>query len=190
MEGTGIDPGQTEGSAGIDAAQTDGCMEIDAARTDERLQRALELSFAYLNRRERTTTELRSQLARKGIGDATIDAAVERLTQDGYVDDLRFALMFVHDKRELEGWGSERIRRDLATRGVGSDLVETALDRHEREWAGEETELDRALTLLRRRFPAPPRERRERDRALGMLIRKGFESELALDALAVYAPPA
>jgi regulatory protein len=159
---------------------------VDAEQTDERLQRALELSFAYLNRRERTTTELRSQLARNGIGEGIAEAAIERLTQDGYVDDLRFALMFVHDKRELEGWGSERIRRVLATRGLDSDLIETALDRHAREWAGEETELDRAVALLRRRFPVPPSERRERDRALGMLIRKGFESELALDALGVY----
>ena len=159
----------------------------DADRDDEPLQRALELSFAYLNRRERTTAELRAQLAREGIGDGTAEAAVERLMQDGYVDDLRFALMFVHDKRELEGWGSERIRRDLASRCIERDLIETALARHQSEWAGEQTELDRALALLRRRFPQPPRERRERDRALGVLIRKGFESELALDALAAYA---
>ncbi len=32
----------------------------------------------------------------------------------------------------------------------------------------------------------PPRERRDRDRALGMLIRKGYDSELALDALAAH----
>jgi regulatory protein len=40
---------------------------------------------------------------------------------------------------------------------------------------------------LRRRFPEPPEDRRERNRALGMLMRKGYESELALDALAAYA---
>jgi len=43
------------------------------------------------------------------------------------------------------------------------------------------------VALLRRRFPTPPRERRDRDRALGALIRKGFESKLALDALSAYA---
>jgi SOS response regulatory protein OraA/RecX len=41
--------------------------------------------------------------------------------------------------------------------------------------------------LLRRRFPDPPRERRERERALSMLLRKGYESELALDALAAHS---
>jgi regulatory protein len=50
-----------------------------------------------------------------------------------------------------------------------------------------QTELDRALELLRRRFPSPPADRRERERALGVLLRKGYDSELALDALVAYA---
>ncbi len=154
---------------------------------DERSQRALEFSFAHLNRRERTVAELRLHLERKGITAEAAEGCVRTLLEDGYLDDGRFALMFVHDRRELDGWGSERIRRELATRGVRRDLVETALEQHEAEWGTGESELDRALALLRRRFPSPPRERRDRDRALGVLIRKGFDSELALDALAAHA---
>ncbi len=154
---------------------------------DERVQRALQLGFAFLNRRERTIGEMRRHLEQKGIGAEAAGAAVCRLAETGYLDDSRFALLFVHDKRELEGWGSERIRNGLANRGIARDLVETALARHQSERAPGESELDRALALLRRRFPAPPRGRRERDRALGVLVRKGFESELALEALSTYA---
>lgn len=154
---------------------------------DERVQRALQLGFAFLNRRERTIGEMRRHLEQKGIGAEAAEAAVCRLAETGYLDDSRFAFLFVHDKRELEGWGSERIRSGLANRGIARDLVETALARHQAERAPGESELDRALALLRRRFPAPPRGRRERDRALGVLVRKGFESELALEALSTYA---
>lgn len=157
---------------------------IDA---DERLQRALELSFAYLNRRERTVGELRLHLERKGIADRSAETCVQRLLEDGYLDDGRFALMFVYDKRELEGWGTERIRRELAAKGLDRDLIEHALALDEAQRSDGESELDRALALLRRRFQSPPRDRRQRDRALGMLIRKGFDSELALDALAAYS---
>ncbi|MDQ2896038.1 MAG: recombination regulator RecX [Actinomycetota bacterium] len=157
-----------------------------AATAEERLQRGLELSFAYLNHRERSEQELRARLERKGVSAETAEACLSELTVQGYVDDGRYALMFVHDKRELEGWGSERIRRGLAQRGIGRELIDAALAEHETQWAGGESELDRALALLARRFPIPPRERRERDRALGALIRKGFESELALDALTAY----
>jgi regulatory protein len=48
-------------------------------------------------------------------------------------------------------------------------------------------ELGRALALLERRFPSPPSDRRERQRAMGVLIRRGYEPELASDALAAYS---
>ena len=39
------------------------------------------------------------------------------------------------------------------------------------------------MALLRRRFPDPPATPRDRDRALGVLVRKGYELELAHDAI-------
>ncbi|HET9102868.1 MAG TPA: regulatory protein RecX [Solirubrobacteraceae bacterium] len=157
------------------------------ATPEARLQKGLALSYAYINRRERTAAELSAHLERKGIETGVAAECLRELTGLGYVDDRRYALMFVHDKRELEGWGSERIRRGLAERGVDRAAIEAALAEHETEFAAGETELDRAVALLARRFPEPPRERRDRDRALGALIRKGFDSELALDALTAYA---
>jgi regulatory protein len=157
------------------------------SETEERLQKALSLAFAYLNRRERTEAEVRDHLERKGVATEQTEAALSLLLEEGYVDDSRYALMFVSDKRGLEGWGSERLRRALSERGIERELVEEALVRHETELSAGETELDRALELLRRRFPEPPPDRKHRDRALGMLIRKGFDSELAVDALAAHA---
>ena len=158
---------------------------------DEKLQRALDLGYAYLNRRERTVAEVRAQLERKGVSPELIDPAVRTFAEQGFLDDERFVQLFISDKRELEQWGSERIRRGLLARGIDRELAERAVapgagdaDRLADE---EPTELERALELLRGRFPDPPRARRERDRALGVLLRKGYESELALDALSAYA---
>jgi regulatory protein len=157
---------------------------------DEKLQRALDLGYAYLNRREHTVAEVRAQLERKGVSPELIDLAVRTFAEQGFLDDERFAQLFVSDKRELEQWGSDRIRRGLLARGIDRELAERAVapgGGHADPFADEEpTELERALELLRRRFPDPPRERRERDRALGVLVRKGYESELALDALTAY----
>ncbi len=150
--------------------------------------RALALAYAYLNRRERTTSEVRGHLSGKGFDTAAIEEALTELVEQGTLDDTRFARLFTADKRELERWGTERIRRTLLGRGLDPETISAALlddDGDEgRSFAGE---LGRALELLRRRFPSPPESRRDRDRALGMLVRKGYELELALDALAVYA---
>jgi regulatory protein len=148
---------------------------------DERLQHALKLAFSYLNRRDRTEAEVRHRLTQHGAEDAAIEDAIAALTDQGYLDDARFARLLAQDKRELEQWGSERIRRTLLQRGIDRELVEQTLASRQTE-----SELAQALGLLHRRFRSPPRERRERDRALGVLIRKGYDGEMALDALAAF----
>lgn len=157
-------------------------MVADGAAVDPvRLEQALANAYAHLNRRERTVGEVRGHLEGRAVEQPVIDRALTMLIDEGHLDDGRFARLFAQDKRELQGWGPERIRRALLVRGVEPKLVEAALTE------GEQTDLERAVELLRRRFPVPPRDRRERDRALGVLIRKGYGSELALDALAAHA---
>ncbi len=160
-----------------------------AVSEEERLQKALELAYAYVNPRDRTISELRRHLQRRGVSEELAEAAIQTLGRQGLLDDTRYARLFVADKRTLEQWGSERIRRGLHTRGIASDLIDAALaEAADPALPDEEpeSELDRALALLRRRFPDPPHDRRDRNRALGMLLRKGYESELALDALAAH----
>jgi regulatory protein len=146
---------------------------------------------------------MRAHLGRAGAGAEDVERAVATLLEQGYLDDQRFARLFVQDKRELEEWGSDRIRRALLARGVDADLAENALAEHdaaggagghgdpagpggagkETERAGATGDMDRALALLRRRFPTPVGDRRERERALGVLLRKGYDTELALEAI-------
>jgi regulatory protein len=134
------------------------------------------LAFRHLNRRERTVSEMRAHLLDRGVGIEATEEVIEELCRQGYLDDARYARVFAQDKRELEQWGSKRIRQALLARGIDRELIEGALGE-------DQGELGRALALLRRRFPGRPRDRRERERALGMLLRKGYDAELALDAL-------
>lgn len=149
--------------------------------TDERVQTALGLAYAYLNRRERTVAEVSRHLERHRCEVEVIEVALEALDEQGYLDDARYARLFAEDRRTLDHWGSDRIERTLRERGIDRDLIAAALF----EPQGDD-ELGRAVELLQRRFPDPPRDRRDRDRALGVLVRKGYDSELALDALSVH----
>lgn len=159
--------------------------EPPVSSKDSSEQPGLELAYRYLNQRERTETELRRHLAARGLDAGAVESAVGILRYQGYLDDARYARLFVEDKRELEQWGCERIRRTLLARGIDRDLVEAALAQ-----APGEDELERARALVRRRFPSWPLDRRERERAFGVLVRKGFDSELALEALAGHEPDA
>lgn len=153
-----------------------------AETADDRLEHALGLAFRYLNRRDRTVNEVARHLATHDVESSVASRALETLCEQGYLDDARFARLLVADKRELEQWGNERLRQTLRHRGIDRGLIDGALA----EEPPGESELERALALLRGRFQSPPRGRRERERALGVMIRRGFDSELALDAIAAY----
>jgi regulatory protein len=148
----------------------------------ERLQQALELAHAYLAPRDRTVREVTDHLEGKRVDATTIDETLATLTDQGYLDDARFVRLFAEDKRELEQWGADRIRRGLAARGVERELIEATLAA-----PASDGELERALELLERRFPSPPLDRRARDRALGVLLRKGYDPETSFDAVQAYS---
>jgi regulatory protein len=153
-----------------------------AVDPEARLQHALDLSYRYLGFRDRTVLEVRRHLEAKRVEPDTIEQAVAELSELGYLDDGRFAQRFVEDRRTLDNWGNERIERKLVACGVDADLISAALA------AGDaaETQLEAALTILTRRFRTPPESDRDRDRALGFLVRKGYELEIAYDAIRAY----
>ena len=138
----------------------------------------MDLAYRAVASRDRTEAELRAFLERKRVEPAAIDAAVADLRQAGYVDDARYARRFAEDKRSIERWGSERIERDLQRRGVAAELIGRALAR---EKPGDE--LATARLLLAERFRAGLPDERSRDRAWRMLVRRGYEPELAYDAV-------
>lgn len=154
---------------------------MGAATEAERLEHALGIAFRFLNRRDRTVAEIRARLDREEVDEPTREAVVAQLIDEGYLDDARYAQRFAEDRRTLDGWGSARISERLLKFGVPRDLVEAALARHDHH-----EELDAAFELLRRRYGAPPEDAHERNRMLGLLLRKGYDSELAYEALRVF----
>jgi regulatory protein len=144
----------------------------------EALEGALQKAYRYLGHRARTVAEVRKHLLAKGSTEAIAEATVDELLGQGYLDDARFAVEFAEDRRHLDAWGSDRIERRLLELGVGPAEVAAALAAQSGE-----AEMDAAVELLSRRFPAPPETDRDRDRALGLLVRRGYDLELAYDAI-------
>ena len=145
-------------------------------------ERALELALRHLGRRDRTEAELRRHLAARDVGAAQADAALAEVARMGYLDDARYARTFAEDRRNLDGWGTERIERRLLALGVDREHIAAALGARDGT-----DELRAALELLRRRYrDVVPAGERERERALAMLVRKGYELELAYDAVRAF----
>lgn len=136
----------------------------------------LAVALAALRRRERTVVEMRKWLNERATAEGIVEEVIAELVAVGELDDERFARSFAADKRELSGWGPERIEATLLERGLERELAESAGDE------GREEQLDRAAGMLARRSTALEEEG-ERARALAFLIRRGFDYELAYDAI-------
>ena len=121
-------------------------------------------------------------LERKRVDPLDVATVLQELRTEGWVDDAAYARRFAEDRRHLDGWGSERIARRLRELGVDREHIDAAVAARDPE-----EEMEAALELLRRRCPTPPTTRAERDRALGVLVRRGYAPDLAFDALRRHA---
>jgi regulatory protein len=145
------------------------------------LDAAIARCYRHLSEREHTAAQLRRRLLRARVDPDIAEQALEAVREQGYLDDSRYARLLVEDRRRIDGWGAERIRQALESAGVERDLIDDAL-----AGASHASELEAATALLSRRLGIAPRDDRERARAFGILIRAGYESEVAYDAIRAF----
>jgi regulatory protein len=138
---------------------------------------AYELALGALGHKERTESELRVWLAEREVAEAEIEEVIALLAEAGAIDDASFARRYAEDKRELVGWGPHRIRTVLQGRGVAAEHIDAALAADDQD-----RQLERAVALLSDRRMSCSSER-ERERALGLLVRRGYALELAYEAV-------
>jgi regulatory protein len=135
------------------------------------------LALKALGYKERTEAELAGWLRERDVGEEELAETMALLIETGALDDERFARLYAEDKRELSGWGPDRIAESLRSRGVPEALVEAAV--------GAETGDDvtgRACGVLRK-AGASVEDDASRAKALAMLARRGYPLEVAYDAV-------
>ena len=138
--------------------------------------RAWDHALRALNARDRTERELRAALMRRGCPQDAIEVVLEDLVAEGLVDDRRYAERYAEDRRDLDGWGHVRIALELEKRGVDPAVIEAALA------AAGGDERATALALLETRVAAIAGDR-DRNKAWNLLVRRGYEPELAYSAV-------
>jgi regulatory protein len=129
-------------------------------------QRALGL----LVRREHSRKELARKLTARGVDRDEAQAAVDRMTAEGWQSNDRFAEQLVRS-RANNGQGPLRIRAELSTHGLDRDAVAAAFDAYDGDWT------DNARDLVRRRFPGALDDRALQRKAAEFLVRRGFTGD-------------
>ena len=103
---------------------------------------------------------------------ASIDRALDRLEQDGLLNETRFVEQFIY-ARKNKGYGPVRIRNELRQKQVDRELVDRMLDDHDSCWRDIlQREHDRKYGVDRRV------DYREMSRRARFLQYRGFPAEL------------
>lgn len=131
-------------------------------------QRALGL----LVRREHSRRELIDKLAARGLERGEVAAAVDRLANEGWQDDVRFAEQLVRS-RAGTGYGPIRIRAELSTHGLDAEAIEAAMATFDGDWS----QLARGLVERRHGTAGALEDLRTRRKAADMLARRGFTGD-------------
>lgn len=129
---------------------------------------AFDCAAATLAHGRRTRTELVRKLKERGLDEAAIEAALDKLTTYGYVDDAAYAAEFVRSMMEAGKLGRMAVEYKLKEKGVPAAIAREAMQAY-----GEDEERDIARRLMGR-LAGGGDAKEERKRVSAALVRHGF----------------
>ena len=146
---------------------------LEAGRLCDAIRRGLSL----LQYGDQSPRQLARKLTARGISRDTAAAAVEYLSEKGYVrEDDTARLRAEQGVRKL--WGPHRIREDLRAHGFSPDATEEAL-----EGLAEVDWIENCAAAIRKRYGEIPSDRQQRQKLMAAVLRLGYDSETVKDAL-------
>lgn len=125
-----------------------------------------------LARREHGRVELTRKLRQRGAPPELVDSALDRLADEGLLDESRYLESFVAS-RARAGYGPQRIREDLAQRGLPRDAIESALREASIDWGSH------LRDVWQRKFGGErPSDARERAKQGRYLAYRGYSMDM------------
>ena len=91
-------------------------------------QEALQKLSALCARAEHSSGEMLEKMRRWQLSEDARERVLDRLIDEKFVDDERFARLFVREKIRFDRWGRRKIEQALYQKGVASDISRRVLD--------------------------------------------------------------
>lgn len=91
-------------------------------------ERALVQLMDMCARSEKASGDARRLLARWGVEKPEAEKIMEKLLREGFIDDLRYAQMYVREKVRLSKWGVFKIKAALRAKQVAPEIITQAME--------------------------------------------------------------
>lgn len=137
---------------------------------------ALARAAALCDKCEQCSPDIIKKLAAWGISASDSAKIIERLKQTRYLDDMRFAHAYAHDKMAYSGWGRNKIIQGLWAKRLAREYIEASCDELD-----EDEYNDIALRVVRskvRSLPGGLSTYENRMKVMRFGVQRGFEARL------------
>lgn len=92
--------------------------------TKERIFRRMAIQCS---KREYTPYDIRNKLLSWKVAVVDVDYVVDKLIEEGYIDEMRYSRAFAHDKFLFNGWGRLKIAANLRAKSISEEIIRESL---------------------------------------------------------------
>jgi regulatory protein len=134
---------------------------------------AYQRALNFLSYRPRSEAEIRKNLLKHAVPDEVAEEVIERLRQNGLVDDRQFAQTWVENRSEFRPRGRCALAIELRQKGIGGETIDEVLrevDEHELALRAAQQQIRKYNGLERNEF---------RQKLGAFLARRGFSYGVA-----------
>src|SRR5258706_15129228 len=143
-------------------------------------------ALRFLQFRPRSEKEISDYLIKKlsstDVGNEIIDAIIQKLKAQRFLNDKEFAGMWVRSRKTLKPKGEWLIRMELKQKGISPEIIDEVFANENNVQKGD---LELAVEILeRKRKKFEKMEKHERfNKAGSMLARRGFSLDIIKEAI-------
>ena len=135
---------------------------------------------ALCARREYCCADIAEKLRKKGATQEQTAVLIDRLIEEGYIDEGRYARAFVHDKTLYNGWGRVKVAQQLRAKGICNAHINEAMTSITEE---QYAEVFHKVLQAKRRSIKGETDYEVRQKLARSLISRGFEPSYVFNNL-------
>ena len=110
---------------------------------------------------------------KEGFDASLVEPVLARLVERGYVDDERFAKLWIENRSIRKGISQKKLRLELQSKGISQDIIDACLSEGARD---ERKELEKVIAKKAKKYP-------DEQKLIQYLLRQGFNYSDVLEAL-------
>ena len=155
--------------------------EIQEMKYFSDIERAKSRAINYISGKLKTKYEVRLKLKEKDFTEDIIDEVIDILEKEEYLNDRLYCEVFIEDKKQLNGYGKNKIKSLLIQKGVSKSVFEDFLDEFEYE-----EEFDNALKMGIKKLNLLSNEEdvfKKKQKLINYLAYRGFSFDVINDVL-------